>query len=161
MTISKLTQILDGLKIDYKIFEHEPCFTVEEAQHLLGKIEGAHTKNLFLKPKKKQEFHLVSLLEQKSLNIKEFAKSHNLKPLSFAADHYLEDILGVKPGSVTPYGLMNDTEHKTAYYIDQELLDADYVNFHPLVNHMTLQIKPDAFLTFLTEIGVEYKLIAV
>lgn len=151
---------LDQLGISYKNFEHEPCFTVEESNQVCAHIKGAHSKNLFLKTKKK-EFYLVSILEHKRLDIKEFAQSIDVKKLSFANDDYLMELLGVKPGSVTPYGLINDHERKINYYIDEDFLKAEFINFHPLQNDMTLQVTPKDFQKFMEDLGVQFQVISI
>ena len=104
------TNLLDLLKnkgLNFQIYKHPPLYTVEDSERLRGKIGGAHTKNLFLK-NKKDEFFLFSCEENVQVDLKNFSKSIGAKNLSFANEIYLEKYLGIKPGSISPYALLND-----------------------------------------------------
>ena len=103
---SDLFKLLKLKGLDFQIHSHEPLFTVEDSEKLRGQIKGAHTKNLFLKSKKNQ-FYLFSCDEKAKVDLKLFSKSINAKNLSFAKESYLEKYLGIKPGSVSPFALLN------------------------------------------------------
>ena len=143
-----ITDKLNGYKIKYKLIEHEAFFTVEDSANKRGQIKGAHTKNLFFKNKKDQ-FVLFSCLENAEINIKKFSKSIGYKNLSFAKVNYLDKILGILPGSVSPFALLNDTSHKVSFYLEEELYNSEFVNFHPLVNTSTINLKTKDFLSFM------------
>ena len=134
--------------IEFNIFEHAPLHTVEESKELRGKIEGAHTKNLFLK-NKKNNFFLFSCLESTIVDLKQLTKALNLGNVSFARNLYLTNILGVKPGSVTPFGLINDRESETKFFLDKKILCHNKVNFHPLINTSTVSLNTKDFLLFM------------
>ena len=113
-------------------------------------INGAHTKNLFFKNKKDQ-FVLFSCLESAEINIKKFSKSIGYNNLSFAKQNYLEGLLGILPGSVSPFALLNDTINKVNFYLEDEVYNSEFVNFHPLVNTSTINLKTKEFLAFMVE----------
>ena len=147
---SDLLQQLKKKGLDFKIHEHEPLFTVEDSENKRGIIEGAHTKNLFLK-NKKNNFYLLSCDEGSVINLKEFSKSINAKNLSFANEIYLNKYLGISPGSVSPYALLNDKENMVSFYLDEKLANSDIINFHPLINTVTVTIKTKEFINFILE----------
>jgi Ala-tRNA(Pro) deacylase len=116
-------------------------FTVEDSKSLRGQIEGAHSKNLFLKDAK-ANFFLISIEESASIDLKKTMQQIQSKKLSFAKPEYLQDILGIEPGSVSPFALLNDTKKQVRFYLDRSFLDSETVNFHPLINTATVNISP-------------------
>ena len=109
-----LLKLLNETNIDYSLYNHPPLFTVNDSMKFRGDIGGAHTKNLFLKDKKKK-FYLFSCLESTKIDLKLLRKRMNLNNLSFASETYLRELLNVKPGAVSPFGLLNDTEKKNKF----------------------------------------------
>ncbi|MBO6465364.1 MAG: hypothetical protein HVK43_01970, partial [Pelagibacteraceae bacterium] len=107
-----------------------------------------HTKNLFLK-NKKNKFFLFSCQESTIVDLKQLNKELNLGNISFAKDLYLKNILGVKPGSVTPFGLINDQNNEIKFFLDKKILYHKKVNFHPLVNTSTISLDIKDFLLFM------------
>ena len=145
-----LLELLREKRLDFQIHEHEPLFTVEDSENLRGQIEGAHTKNLFLK-NKKNNFFLFSCDENAKIDIKRFSKSIDAKNLSFANQEYLLQYLGIKPGSVSPLALLNDNDQNVAFYLDEKLFESELINFHPLINTSTITIKTSDFISFFLE----------
>ncbi len=143
-----LLTMLSKLNIRYNIYEHPPLHTVKESKKLRGRIEGIHTKNLFLK-NKKNKFFLFSCQESTIVDLKQLNKELNLGNISFAKDLYLKNILGVKPGSVTPFGLINDQNNEIKFFLDKKILYHKKVNFHPLVNTSTVSLDAKDFLLFM------------
>jgi Ala-tRNA(Pro) deacylase len=143
-----LLTMLSKLNIRYNIYEHPPLHTVKESKKLRGRIEGIHTKNLFLK-NKKNKFFLFSCQESTIVDLKQLNKELNLGNISFAKDLYLKNILGVKPGSVTPFGLINDQNNEIEFFLDKKILYHKKVNFHPLVNTSTISLDIKDFLLFM------------
>ena len=143
-----LFQFLDQLSLMYECHSHEAVYTVQDANHLKDIIPGAHSKNLFLKDKKKA-FYLVSVLEHKRVDLKALSKVLGKGGLSFANDEDLLENLNVTPGSVTPFGLMHDQSLKVTFVLDRDFLNDTIVNFHPLRNDMTISIGLKEFLHFL------------
>tara|TARA_B100000427_G_C15200773_1_gene460232 strand:- start:60 stop:563 length:504 start_codon:yes stop_codon:yes gene_type:complete len=134
----------------YKIHKHAPLHTVQDSVKLRGKIEGSHSKNLFLKNKKNQ-FFLFSCLEDTRIDLKKVSMALNAGNISFANEKYLYEYLGVSPGSVTPFGLLNDKENSVFFCLDKDFLNEKIVNFHPLTNTSTLSIEIKDFIKFLIE----------
>ena len=136
-----LIRILNDNGFEYFVEEHAPLFTVEDSKSLRGQIEGAHSKNLFLKDAK-ADFFLISIEESASIDLKKTMQQIQSKKLSFAKPEYLQDILGIEPGSVSPFALLNDTKKQVKFYLDRSFLDSETVNFHPLINTATVNISP-------------------
>ena len=136
-----LIKILNDNGFEYFVEEHAPLFTVEDSKSLRGQIEGAHSKNLFLKDAK-SNFFLISIEESASIDLKKTMQQIQSKKLSFAKPEYLQDILGIEPGSVSPFALLNDTKKQVKFYLDRSFLDSETVNFHPLINTATVNISP-------------------
>ena len=136
-----LIRILNDHGFEYFLEEHAPLFTVEDSKSLRGQIEGAHSKNLFLKDAK-ANFFLISIEESASIDLKKTMQQIQSKKLSFAKPEYLQDILGIEPGSVSPFALLNDTKKQVEFYLDRSFLDSETVSFHPLINTATVNISP-------------------
>tara|TARA_Y100001970_G_scaffold22886_1_gene26692 strand:- start:31922 stop:32404 length:483 start_codon:yes stop_codon:yes gene_type:complete len=146
----ELLSLLDQKNYNYNIFNHEPLFSVEDSKNLRGDIEGTHTKNLFLK-NKKDKFFLISCEENSEINLKKISKSLGLGNISFAKEDYLLKYLGVKPGSVSPFALLNDVNNIVDFYLERKLYESDLINFHPLINSSTINIKTKLFIEFMIE----------
>ena len=143
-----LLNLLEKSNIHYKITNHDPHFSVLDAKKQKDLKEGARTKNLFLK-NKKNKFYLFSCLQDTLVNLKKIGKTNNFGNLSFANENYLLKILNVKPGSVTPFGLLNDTNNLIDFYLDEKITKFSDVNFHPMINTSTLNIRTNDFISFM------------
>ncbi len=150
LTKTDLFELLSVENKDFQIHDHDPLFTVEDSEKLRGEIKGAHTKNLFLK-NKKNNFFLFSCDENAKVDLKLFSKSIDAKNLSFANASYLEEFLAIKPGSVSPFALLNDVDGIVKFYLDEKLFKSEIINFHPLINTTTISIKTSKFVEFLLE----------
>ena len=139
-------------KYSIKVHHHAPLHTVEDSKKLRGEIEGAHTKNLFLK-NKKQNFFLLSCEEEERVDLKKISKSLNLGNISFAKDEYLMEHLGVSPGSVSPFALINDKKNIVGFYLEEALYKSNFINFHPMTNTQTITILTSQFIEFMIEIN--------
>lgn len=124
---------LDELGIRTETVRHPAVFTVEESKALRGELPGGHTKNLFLKDKK-GDLWLVVALEDRAIDMKDLRRRIGSAPLSFAGANTLRDVLGVEPGSVTPFAAINDTDRRVHVVLDAEMMSFDRLHFHPLVN---------------------------
>jgi Ala-tRNA(Pro) deacylase len=152
-TPDTLFAYLDGLGIAHKTMTHPPVFTVEQAKALRGKIEGAHTKNLFLRDKK-NELYLVVALEGSQIDLKGLHRLLGANGrFSFGAANLLRETWGVEPGSVTPFGAINDTNARVMVVLDAAMMEHDTLNFHPLLNTMTTSIARDDLVKFLEATG--------
>ena len=144
-----LFERLDALRLPYETHEHAPVFTVDESQSLRGVLPGTHVKNLFLRDKKKQ-YWLVTAKEDRDIDLKALRRRLGASgSLSFGTADVLMAYLGVKPGSVTAFGVINDFDGAVSMVLDQSLLNGQIINAHPLRNDMTTAISPDDLLKFL------------
>lgn len=130
---------LEALGIAHHTVEHPPVFTVEEAKALRGNLPGHHIKNLFLR-NKKEEMWLVVALEDRAIDLKRLGEALGAGRLSFGSPERLRRVLGVEPGSVTPFALVNDETQVVRLALDRGLTEGGPVNAHPLVNTMTTAI---------------------
>lgn len=158
---SDLFDCLQKLGIKTKTYRHPPLFSVEESRHLRGEIPGGHCKSLFLKDKK-GHFLLVVLLEDRQLDMGGLFKSGRLpiKRLSFASAAAMGEILGVTPGSVTPFSLINVAEagigpDQLTVILDQKMIEQERLNYHPLHNEATTTIYSQDLLKFITFFGFD------
>lgn len=150
---NELLRHLASIKIPTTTVEHPALHTVEDSQKLRGDITGAHSKNLFVKDKKSRLF-LITTLEDAALDLKSLHQAIGAQGrVSFGAADVLEDVWGVRPGSVTPFGAINDTENRVTVVLDAELMAHATLNFHPLVNTRTTSIKAADLLKFLNAAG--------
>ena len=144
----KVIDVLVNLGIDYKKVEHPPVFTVEEAKRLC-KIEGTGCKNLFLKENGRKNYYLIIMLDSKKADLKAISNQLKVSRLSFAKEEELYSLLGLKPGGVTPFGLLNDIDKVVTVVIDDELENSVFVSFHPNVNTSTLILRYRDFERYL------------
>ncbi len=147
-TQEELLKKLSEADIEYTNHEHPAVFTVEEADKHHAGIKGVHSKNLFFKDKKKNLF-LVVTLSDKPINIKEVAKKIGAKSPSFGKPDLLAEVLGVIPGSVTPFAVINSGNHNIKVVLDEEMMENDLLNFHPLVNTATTTISSKDLIKFM------------
>jgi len=153
-TPADLFALLDRLGIAHLSVSHAALFTVEQSQALRGKIPGGHTKNLFLKDKR-GEFYLVVAPEDAAIALKSLHQRLGAGRFSFGSAEAMRELLGVEPGSVTPFAAVNDTEGRVKVVLDAALLAHEVLNFHPLVNTMTTSISREGLLKFLVATGHE------
>ncbi len=145
---------LAQLGIETRTVEHEPLFTVAESSKLEREIPGAHTKNLFLKDDGGELF-LVVARTQTRVDLKALAKTLHAGRFSFGKPELLTQALGVPPGSVTAFAVINDPQRRVRVVIDAELMQYDCVNCHPLENTATTNIARDDLLRFIRSCGHE------
>ena len=151
---SELLETLKGLGIETKTHDHVAVFTVEESKALRGTLPGGHSKNLFLKDKKGKMW-LVVAEESRPIDLKGLQEKIGSGRLSFGSADRLMTYLGVEPGSVTPFALINDEGRVVQPVLDAGLLKHQPLNFHPLVNTMTTAITSDDLLKFIRSLGYE------
>ncbi|MGE0564723.1 MAG: prolyl-tRNA synthetase associated domain-containing protein [Pseudolabrys sp.] len=151
-TPDQLFAFLDSLGIAHKTVTHPPLFTVEQSRALRGQIPGGHTKNLFLRDKKNALF-LVVAEEDATIELKSLHHKLDAGRFSFGAANLLHEVLGVEPGSVSPFGAINDTDGRVTVVLDKALLDHATINCHPLVNTMTTTVGRDDLIRFLEATG--------
>ena len=152
---------LDSIDVSYERFDHAAVFTVSEAKRLSPEMNGASTKNLFLRDKKGIRHFLVTVPQDKQVDLKELSSILEASRLSFASPDRLKTYLGIDPGSVSLLALLNDSEKKVEVFIDNELWDAETILCHPLVNTSTLAVPRDGIKQFLEKTGHTLRLVEV
>ena len=158
-------EIYDFIKsrdIWHEITEHEAVFNMEE----LSKIEVLYpeydAKNLFIRDDKKRNYYLITIKGKKRIDLKEFQKKNNTRNLSFASTNDLMSIMGLKPGAVTPLGLLNDKELKVKFYIDKECMkDKHIIGVHPNDNTATIWLKVEDLIEIIQEHGNEVNIVEI
>jgi Ala-tRNA(Pro) deacylase len=154
-TRQDLFNLFGKLGIETKTFEHEALFTVEESKAVKAQIAGAHSKNLFVKDKKGKVFALITLADA----VIDLKKIHEIigasGRVSFTTADQLYDLWGVRPGSVTPFGAINDTGLAVTVILDAALMANEVLNFHPLENTATTSISREDLVVFLKATGHE------
>ncbi|MGH7124455.1 MAG: prolyl-tRNA synthetase associated domain-containing protein, partial [Stellaceae bacterium] len=151
---------LAALGIESRTVSHPPVFTVEEAKALRGKLPGGHCKSLFLKDKK-GGLWLAVMLEERRIDLKALADRLAAPRFSFGSAELLEAVLGVTPGSVTPFALINDGAHRVQPVLDEEMLRHDPLNYHPLINTKTTAVSPADLLKFIRDCGHEPRVLSL
>jgi Ala-tRNA(Pro) deacylase len=156
---SDLFACLDKLGIRTETFAHAPVFTVAESRSIKAAIAGGHSKNLFLKDRKDRLF-LVVLRDETRIDLKRLHEAIGASGrLSFGSADLLRETLGVEPGSVTPFALLNDAAGRVSAILDAALMAFERVNFHPLDNSMTTTIARGDLLAFLRATGHEPRIL--
>ena len=152
-TPDDLFAALDELGIKHSTIKHPPLFTVDQARELRGQIAGGHTKNLFLRDKKGALF-LVVALEDAVIDLKGLHRLLGASGrFSFGSADLLREVWGVAPGSVTPFGAINDTDGRVTVVLDAAMMEHATLNYHPLVNTMTTALHRDDLVRFLDWTG--------
>ncbi|MEL7468009.1 MAG: prolyl-tRNA synthetase associated domain-containing protein [Pseudomonadota bacterium] len=144
---TELYALFDRHGIGYTHNTHPPLHTVEESKELRGDLPGAHVKNMFLKDKKSQLW-LVTCLEYRKIRIRDLEKQIGATKASFGKPDLLWDALGIRPGAVSPFGLINDPDHSVRVVLDQQMLEIDPINAHPLHNEATTTLPRADFMRF-------------
>ncbi|MBT3767052.1 MAG: prolyl-tRNA synthetase associated domain-containing protein [Rhodospirillaceae bacterium] len=140
------------LNIETVTHHHAPLHSVAESQELRGELPGGHCKNLFLKDKK-GVLWLVVTLEDRQVDMKTLSGTIASARLSFGKPELMIEVLGIEPGSVTPFALINDPDHQVRVVLDAEMMDMELLNYHPLSNRMTTRISASDLLIFIAACG--------
>jgi len=154
-----LYRLFERLAIQFEYHEHPPLATIEDARIHWKDYNSGKCKNIFFRNHKGDKHYLVILEHLRQLNIKDLEKRLKQGKLTFASDQRLKKYLGVEPGSVSPFGLINDSEKHVHLFIDEKLKDFDRLAFHPNINTASLVISKSDFLKFLEHTGNSYEFI--
>ena len=149
-----LFETLDRLGIAHKTHEHEAVFTVEQSAEIKASLPGGHTKNLFLKDKS-GALYLICALGDTQIPVNKLHKHLECKRLSFGKPDLMMETLGVTPGSVTFFAVMNDEERRVQLVLDKALFAHDTINFHPLENTSTTAFKSSDMEAFAKAVNHE------
>ena len=151
----KVYEALDKMKIKYEVVEHEPVYTMEDMDRLGLTKKGTLCKNLFLRDAKGKRHFLVTADEKTKIDLKSLGRALGAGTLSFASEDRLEKYLGLKQGSVSPFGLMNDTDHAVEFFIDKSLSRCKSLGIHPLENTATVFLSFKDLDKFLWDLDVD------
>ncbi len=153
-TPDDLFALFDSLDIEHSTVTHPPFFTVEEGRPWHDQIPGLHCKNLFIKDRK-GGIWLVVMPGDKRADLGRLEKTVSAPRFSFARPDLLQEVLELTPGSVTPFGLINDRARRVTVILDQDMLDSEWVNFHPLHNAASTTLRSADLVRFVRALGYE------
>jgi Ala-tRNA(Pro) deacylase len=156
---NKVFEILRKLDIPFEVYEHPPLNTIEIALKYWKDIEATHCKNLFFRNHKGNKHYLVIIQDTTPFDIHSLEKQLKQGKLTFGSEQRLMKFLGVKPGSVSPFGLLNDDEHHVYVFLDKNLQFAKKISFHPNDNTASIVITYSDFIKFLNFMGNQYEYI--
>ncbi|MDU4447722.1 prolyl-tRNA synthetase associated domain-containing protein [Anaerococcus vaginalis] len=150
---------LNELEIDFKIVDHPPAFTTEEADKYIEGHDGVRTKSMFLTDRKKKNFYLVILDDYKRLDMDRFKDIVGEKKVKMASENSLMEKMKLPAGTVSPFGLLNNEDHDIKFFMDKEIVDEEIMTFHPNINEKTLFLKTKDLFKYLDNIGYEVNII--
>lgn len=154
MNKEEIYNFLKSKNIWYEITEHRAVFSMEELTNIDIPYPKYDAKNLFVRDDKKRNYYLITVKGDKRIDLKEFRRKNETRPLSFASENDLLDIMNLKPGSVTPLGLLNDKNNKVLFYIDKDFMkDKHIVGVHPNDNTATIWLKVEDLIEIIKEHG--------
>jgi Ala-tRNA(Pro) deacylase len=155
----ELYDLLEKLTIEFEYHEHPPVATIEDAKIHWRNFNSGRCKNIFFRNHKGDRHYLVILEHLRQLNIRDLEKRLKQGKLTFASDQRLKKYLGVEPGSVSPFGLINDKTRHVHVFIDEKLDEFDRLSFHPNINTASLVISKSDFIKFLNHLGNSFEFI--
>lgn len=156
MNKEQIYRYLKQKNIWYEITKHKAVYNMKDLQDVDLPYPEGDAKNLFVRDDKKRNYYLITVKGTKKVDLKEFRHQNNTRPLSFVNEKELLELLNLKPGSVTPLGLLNDKEHKVEFFIDNELLEEQgIIGVHPNENTATVWLKTRDLITILKENNVK------
>ncbi len=154
MNKQEIYDFIKSKNIWYEITEHKAVYNMEELKELDIPYPEYDAKNLFVRDDKKRNYYLITVKGDKRIDLKEFRRKNETRPLSFASENDLLDIMNLKPGSVTPLGLLNDKNNKVLFYIDKDFMkDKHIVGVHPNDNTATIWLKVEDLIEIIKEHG--------
>ena len=159
MGYDKVKEYLNALGIQFKIVEHEPAYTTEEADKYIEGHEGVRTKTMFICNKKKTNYYMIIMDDSKRLDMNKFKEIVSEKQMKMASEEALKEKLGIEPGMVSPFGLLNNDEKDVKIYMDKQIITEEIMTFHPNDNTKTLFITTKDLLKYFDSIGYEINII--
>ncbi len=147
----ELLEYLKSIGVDYKLTEHREVATIEDMEDIIRDVEGAHYKNLFVRNQKGNEHYLVILEHSREVNLRDLGEKLGSGKLSFCSEKRLKKYLGITPGSVSPFCLINDKNKEVIVVLDKDMMKQEKINFHPNRNTAMLTVTPKGLEKFLWE----------
>lgn len=152
---------LKELSINFNVVEHEPALTTEQSDRFIEGMEGVRTKTMFLTNRKKTEFYMLIMDDKKRLDMKKLGEIVSANHIKMASENTIYEKIMSQPGVVSPFALMNNKEKDIKVYIDKEIIEEEYMTFHPDTNEKTLFIKTVDLLKFLESIEYDVNVIEI
>lgn len=153
---------LDEKKIKYEVDEHEAVMNMEELNNVDLKYPGRDAKNLFVRDDKKKNYYLITVYGDKRVDLKEFKEKHNTRRLSFGKPDDLKAKLGLEPGAVSPFGLLNNEEHDVFFYLDRQFTkQGGMIGIHPNDNTATVWLQAEDLVALLEEAGTKVNVVSI
>ena len=156
---AKVVEKLKELDIPFELVEHEPALTTEQADAFIEGIEGVRTKSMFLTNKKKTQFYLLIMDDKKTLDMDLFKELVSANRIRMASTDSLFDKMLLPPGTVSPFGLLNNEEKDIQVYFDKDIVSEDIMTFHPNTNEKTIFISTTDLFRFLQDLGYSYEVL--
>ena len=150
---------LQELGIPFDVVEHPPAFTTEQADFYIEGMEGVLTKSMFLTNKKKTQYYLLIMDDQKSLDMDLFKDLVSANRIRMASADSLFEKMQLPPGTVSPFGLLNNPERDIQVYFDKDIVSEDTMTFHPNTNEKTIFVATQDIFKFLTHLGYDYQIL--
>ena len=150
---------LQELGITYDVVEHPPAFTTEQADSYIEGLEGVRTKSMFLTNKKKTQYYLLIMDDQRPLDMDDFREQVGANRIRMASAESLAEKMQLPPGTVSPFGLLNNDEKDILVYFDKDIVSEEIMTFHPNTNEKTIFIKTQDLFRFLESIDFNYKIL--
>ena len=162
MNKKQIYEYIKNKQIWYEITEHKAVYSMSEISEVEIPYPEADAKNLFVRDDKKENYYLITVRGNKRVNLKEFRKENNTRPLSFASEKELEEIIQNLPGSVSPLGILNDKENKVKVFLDKEFIEkTDIIGIHPNDNTATIWLKTKDLINIIKEHGNKVELVEI
>lgn len=162
MNKQEIYQLLTDEQIHYEVTEHEAVYNMADLSKVELPYPNADAKNLFVRDDKKQHYYLITVSGDKRVNLKDFRKNNGTRPLSFAPKEDLQFLLGLEPGSVTPLGLLNDTQCQVEFYLDESFLtSSNIIGVHPNENTATVWLNSQDLLAILQKHGTIIHIVTI
>ena len=155
----KVKAKLDELGIEFDVVEHPPAFTTEQADSYIEGLEGVRTKTMFLTNKKKSQYYLLIMYDQKLLDMEDFKEQVGANRIRMASIESLAEKMQLPAGTVSPFGLLNNEEKDILVYFDQDIVSEEIMTFHPNTNEKTIFIKTQDLFRFLESIDFNYEIL--
>lgn len=162
MNKQEVYDFIKSKNIWHEITEHEAVFNMDELSKIEVPYNDCDAKNLFVRDDKKENYYLITVKGNKRVDLKEFRKRYDVRPISFASAEDLMKYLNLIPGSVSPLGLLNDKERKVKFYLDDSFFKDDkIIGIHPNDNTATLWLKVDDLINIIKEHGSKIEIINI
>lgn len=162
MDKKQIYEYIKNKQIWYEITEHKAVYSMSEISEVEIPYPEADAKNLFVRDDKKENYYLITVRGNKRVNLKEFRKENNTRPLSFASEKELKEIIQILPGSVSPLGILNDKENKVKVFLDKEFIGkTDIIGIHPNDNTATIWLKTKDLINIIKEHGNKVELVEI